>query len=183
METWLVLVTLPSLWQVLLFTTTVEMKNSHFSFSTSQALYMNPALRLSSLHLSSIFPFFFFFICVCRLGEDKPPSLSAPSEENPNTNSEKLFIVHRQLPPGVLGVPECLAKNAVGDSLSEITSFLRYWEKSSQWDMWMLHIICFEATQTLSIWTYFPFCLCRGPFAGEILGLPWRRTLTDEDHD
>lgn len=62
METSSALVTLPSLWQALSFTTTGEMKNSQFSFSTSQPLYMNPALH--PLYLSSISP---SFICCSHL--------------------------------------------------------------------------------------------------------------------
>lgn len=78
------------------FTTTGEMKNSQFSFSTSQPLYMNPALPSLSLIR---FPSFIF---CSHLKKTNLHVYLLFSQRNPNTNSEKLFIVHRQLPPGVL---------------------------------------------------------------------------------
>lgn len=79
------------------FTTTGEMKNSQFSISTSQPLYMNPALPFSISH-----PFPHLFICCSHLRKPKLYVYLLFSQRNPNTNSEKLFIVHIQPPPGVL---------------------------------------------------------------------------------
>lgn len=87
------------------FTTTGEMKNSQFSFSTSQPLYMNLlsiAPLPSLLYLSSISPHLLLAAPILGRWQTSMP-VSCSLKESPNTNSEKLFIVqHRRLPPGVL---------------------------------------------------------------------------------
>lgn len=78
------------------FTQTGEMKNSQFSFSTSQPLYMNPARRaLSLIHFPS-------FICCSHLSETNLHVYLLFSQRRPIRKSKMLFIVHRQPPPGVL---------------------------------------------------------------------------------
>lgn len=78
------------------FTTTGEMKNSQFPVSASQPLHMNPAPpSLSRIHFPSL----------CRCTHLRQTNLHVCllfSQRNPSANSAKLFIVRRQLPPGVL---------------------------------------------------------------------------------
>lgn len=82
------------------FTTTGEMKNSQFSFSGSQPLYMNPPPPHPPTHrLASISPSLSH--SSTHLMQTKPARLSPCSlKETPNANLGKLFIVCRQLPPG-----------------------------------------------------------------------------------
>lgn len=83
------------------FTTTGEMKNSQFSFSGSQPLYMNPPTRRHFRRLASISPSLSH--SSTHLMQTKPARLPPCSlKEIPNANLGKLFIVCRQLPPGVL---------------------------------------------------------------------------------
>lgn len=95
MATSSVLVTLPSLWQALPLQRQVKWKtaNSH-SLPVSHYIWtLLPLLYLSSIsHLSHYTHLKQRNLHVCLL----------VPQRYPNASSEKLFIVHRQLPPGVL---------------------------------------------------------------------------------
>lgn len=90
-------------------TTTGELKNSQFSFFTSQPLYMNPTS--SSLSLTSIFQ---LLLTAPILRRQTCMSMSCFSffffsQRNPNANFQNL-AVQRQLPPGVLVSQKALQK-------------------------------------------------------------------------
>lgn len=88
------------------FTMTGELKNSRFSFFTSQPLYMNPtSSSLSHIHISALTHCTHLtHTCLC------PVFLGFFfSQRNPNANFQNL-AVQRQLPPGVLVSQKALQK-------------------------------------------------------------------------
>lgn len=127
MGTLSVLVTLPPVVPGASLTTTGEMKNSQFSFSASQPLHMNPAALLYLPFISHLMQ---ADLHVCLL-------FSLP---NSNANSEKLFIVCRQLPPGVLVSQKAL-------QMQWEIKFHRFFSPNTMRHMqmwWVLLIICYE---------------------------------------
>lgn len=149
------------------FTTTGEMKNSQFSFSTSQPLYMNPALSsLSLIHFPS-------FICCSHLRKTNLHVYLLFSQRNPNTNSEKLFIVHRQLPPGVLVSQKAL-------QMQREISFLRSppppWKNTEEMhaNVWMPLITCCEVLHLTLPYGSTLFSISVGNTSRRNTGVPWR---------
>lgn len=134
METSSVRVTLPSLWQALPLQRQVKWKtaNSH-SPAVSHYIWTSPTTRRHFRRLASISPYLSHNST--HLMQTKPARLSPCSlKESPNANLGKLFIVCRQLPPGVLVSQKALQMQREISFLIFFSIFLKTEEKHMQ--MW-----------------------------------------------
>ena len=205
METLSVLVTLPSLWQALPLQRQVKWKTANSHSPPVSHYIWTP---LPSTATSHPFPHLFFFV-FCRYHLRKTNlrvCLPLSRRKTPNTNSEKLFIVRRLLPPGVLVSQKALQMQweisflrsfiylfiylffiSLSHSLSAPPPFQN--TEGTHANEWKPLIICHEVmrlTLPCGFFFFFFFPISAGKVLRGNAEVPWRYVtlgLTGEDYN